>query len=154
MIDELYEREYKPRYPQLTRDEVGKLLEASADGSGKPFPDILEKANKLKAEIMAEASHLIPQSINGYPIKVSVELEPKYNGYDLADILSVRFSGSLHCYGHATAFGELHAVALRDMDDEFAARHMRTMMRETWRHMATAFIETANEYWRKENEQK
>lgn len=154
MIDELYEREYKPRYPQLTRDEVGKLLEASADGSGKPFPDILDKANRLKADIMAEASHLIPQSINGCPIKVSVELEPKYDGHDLADFLSVRFIGSLHCYGHATAFGELHAVALRDMEDEFAARYMKTMMRETWRHMANCFIETANEYWRKENEQK
>jgi hypothetical protein len=153
MIDELYEREYKPRYPQLTRDEVGKLLEASADGSGEPFPDILDKANRLKADIMAEASHLIPQSINGYSIKVSVELEPRYDGRDLSDILSVRFIGSLHCYGHATAFGELHAVSLRDMEDEFAARYMRTMIRETWRHMANCFIETANEYWRKENEQ-
>lgn len=148
MIDELYEREYKPRYPQLTRDEVRKLLEASAD------QDILDKANKLKADIMAEASHLIPQSINGYPIKVSVELEPKYDGHDMADILSVRFIGSLHCYGHATAFGELHAIALRDMDDEFAARYMRTMIRETWRHIANCFIETANENWRKENGEK
>lgn len=147
MIDELYEREYKPRYPQLTRDEVRKLLEASAD------QDILEKANRLKADIMAEASHLIPRSINGYPIKVSVELEPKYDGHDMADILSVRFIGSLHCYGHATAFGELHTVALRDMDDEFAARYMKTMIRETWRHIANCFIETANEYWRKENGQ-
>ena len=154
MIDELYEREYKPQYPQLTRDEVRKLLEASADGSGEPFPDILDKANRLKADIMAEASHLIPQSINGYFIKVSVELEPRYDGRDMADILSVRFIGSLHCYGHATAFGESHAVALRDMDDEFAARYMKTMIRETWRHMANCFIETANEYWRKENEQK
>lgn len=148
MIDELYEREYKPRYPQLTRDEVRKLLEASAD------QDILDKANKLKSDIMAEASHLIPQSINGYPIKVSVELEPKYDGHDMADILSVRFIGSLHCYGHAMAFGELHTVTLRDMDDEFAARYMRTMILETWRHIANCFIETANEYWRKENEQK
>lgn len=148
MINELYEREYKPRYPQLTRDEIGKLLEASAE------PDILGKANKLKAEVMAEASHLIPQSINGYFIKVSVELEPKYDGRDMADILSVRFIGSLHCYGHATAFGESHAVTLRDMDDEFAARYMRTMIRETWRHMANCFIETANEYWGKENGEK
>ena len=154
MIDELYEREYKPRYSQLTRDEIGKLLEASADGSGEPFPDILEKANRLKSDIIAEASHLIPRNINGYSIKVSVELEPRYDGHDLADILSVRFSGSLHCYGHATAFGELHTVALRDMDDEFASRHMRTMIREVWRHMANAFIEATNEYWRKENGEK
>ena len=153
MIDELYENEYKPRYPQLTRDEVGKLLNASADGSGEPFPDILGKADKLKADIMSEASHLIPRSINGYSIKVSVELEPKYDGHDLADILSVRFSGSLCCYVHVAAFGELHTVTLRDMDDEFAARYMKTMIRETWRHMVNAFIETANEYWRKENEQ-
>lgn len=147
MMYELYEREYKPRYPQLTRDEIGKLLEASAD------QDILGKANKLKADIMSEASHLIPRSINGYSIKVSVELEPKYDGHDLADILSVRFSGSLCCYVHVAAFGELHTVTLRDMDDEFAARYMKTMIRETWRHMVNAFIETANEYWRKENEQ-
>lgn len=103
---------------------------------------------------MAEASHLIPQSINGYPIKVLVELEPKYDGHDMADILSVRFIGSLHCHGHATAFGESHVVSLKDMDDEFAARYMRTMIRETWRHIANAFVETANEYWRKENGQK
>lgn len=149
MIDELYEREYKPRYPSLSYDEIQDILNLHAI-EGDPFPDILDKANRLKSYILTESQHLIPYHINGYPVAVHVDISETMHGS--MSVFSVRFSTMLCSHsGKATAFAERHHVVISDIDDEFASQRIKTRVREVWKHMSCALIEAANERRRKEN---